>query len=323
MKLAKRNRKLFDDWIRNFFKEERRATSKEIWEKLQQDQPRLGKAIKRAGARVGASAYIGRYLLRPITKEGWLHVLNWEWMVQATPERCYHCFSAIDDIYVIDAEENRYCSLDCLEECPEARDPYDSYWDDYVFLYMDFADFHGEAKDLRHCLPSPENHLGVCRLLKKMDQWFEFPDYDDIWFNGGDDGPIAREMYRMLRLLNQDDEQLKSLEREMREARGKQKMIYSIEVLNLEGQLKENRAFHCFFRKNIKYFDEIRHMFSTEDVWLWHDWGKELEEILPGAYRSINEFRCPSCGRIGEDNRFERLEDNYKYCEECYEMLDI
>lgn len=123
MKLAKRNRKLFDDWIRNFFKEERRATSKEIWEKLQQDQPRLGKAIKRAGARVGASAYIGRYLLRPITKEGWLHVLNGEWMVQATPERCYHCFSAIDDIYVIDAEENRYCSLDCLEECPEARDP--------------------------------------------------------------------------------------------------------------------------------------------------------------------------------------------------------
>lgn len=91
-----------------------------------------------------------------------------------------------------------------------------------------------------HCPPTSENHLRVCRLLNRMDQWFEIPDYDEIWFNGGDDGPIAREMYLMLWLLDQDYEQLKRIEQEMREARGKQKMIYSVKVLKMEGQLKQS-----------------------------------------------------------------------------------
>lgn len=69
---------------------------------------------------------------------------------------------------------------------------------------MDFEYYHAESKRLfKNLQATPENHIDLCYFIREFDGWMEVLEHETIYVNGGDDGPVATEMYRMLMTLHE------------------------------------------------------------------------------------------------------------------------
>ncbi len=237
--LSKDVKNEFNTWAVAYFKDHRTAQSKDIFNRLKEEMPVTAKKIEKAGKKIGGPAYIGRHLLPGLAKEGWLQNKDRVWSVNITPDRCPYCLKPIDEVYLIDIDENRYCSADCMDEYEDAEPPYDSYWDDYIALFYEFEDiyyrYQGILDDYATVTsknPEPDKIIFTHRdILKTINHIEEIlPNYDYILLNGGDDGPVAGEMNRMVESMQEKLDHLREMADNIAKIRQPQRKYYSITI---------------------------------------------------------------------------------------------
>lgn len=79
MKLSDQDRQRFLSWVKEYFKQANKATSSVLARALKADDPKLYRKIEKASSKMDAAAYMGRYLLSPISKgETWLRFKSGE-----------------------------------------------------------------------------------------------------------------------------------------------------------------------------------------------------------------------------------------------------
>jgi hypothetical protein len=333
MKLKEEEQLIFRTWVTEYFVEERKLKSNEIFERLQEDVPRLVKSIKKVSKKSGAIAYIGRCLLSKFRKEGWLTYKNGVWSVQVTSDRCAYCFKPLDELYLIDYNEHRFCNSDCSEEFEEVEDledfkeGYDCYWDKYYFLFDDFSHMYPNIKEYKSLkeenkLSNPLTYIELINFNKDIEEIIYDTYYDEIINDEGADGPFAWEIYRMLNIFKEELEELREVEAHIFKHRDKEKEFYSIIIdhnyLAKEG--KKNKVLQKFIKKNSKYLMEnCSHTWITSEREKRDQWYDELKKVIDGYFDYKNYYECDNCGAIVEQKYTRRAIDNYHYCEECFD----
>jgi len=327
--LSKTEREQFYSWTMSFFKNNRAAQSKEVFEKLKEEMPRMAKKIEKAGKKIGALAYIGRHLLPSFAKEGWLKNKDKVWSVEITPDRCPYCLQQIDEVYIIDIENNRYCNADCMEECEGAEPPYDSYWDDYIALFYEFESiyhqYRGTLEDYETITNNGQDsrkiiftHIYAIKLIDHIEEIL--PDFEYILFNGGDDGSLATEMNRMVESIQAKLEHLRTMADNIGKLRNPQIKFYSIIIdpAYLNGPGKKDLELKKFMKKYRKYRNPAEpNIWTTDNSDLSHNWW-DLLGYLKEALDYVNTVECPLCGKVETEKIRGRSIDEYRYCEDCY-----
>lgn len=263
--------------------------------------------------------------MKSLSKEGWIKKEGKHWVTQYAENYCAYCFRPIEDIYLIDIDNYQYCSENCMDAA-EAVEPYDSYWDYYFCLFLDFKELKPKCDHYlkNDIMADADNYLNILQLIQDINEVFDNPDYNDIWYNGGDDGTVAAEMYRMLKTLQKDSETLRKKEEWIRKNRKPQGHYYSIIVDNDSLSNKEvKRKLEHFIKLYNKYRDENRcNVWTTENIHLRNKWWDRLNKNrVPVSY--INSLECPCCGKVDDERNFHRALDNYKYCYECIGELYV
>lgn len=324
MKITGKDQETFFKWTTQYFRDNRQGVSKEIFNQYKKDFPPEAKRMEKLCKKTGAPAYIGRYLLPRLIREGWLILDKETWTVKVIPERCARCFSPIEDIYVIDIENRRYCSTECMDEAEDAPPHYDSFVDSYFFLFDDYKDI---TLAYRSLLKDTRNNIIHDHILTKklQEQTTEVLDnHDSILFNGGDDGPLAAEMYRMLLDLQQYQQGLEELEAKIMKKRPPQTQFYSITINQdyMEGPGKQNPILRKFIKKHMQYRDQtIPNTWTTPKVELRNRWWETLHNSLGYALTYQNTLGCSLCGKRQERKYLTPAADEYLYCEECLDYL--
>lgn len=132
MPLTKDERKEFNQIVKGFFKQAREGSSDQIMDYIHKQNRKLLQRIKKE-SKINPIAYIGRYLMRPLTQEGWIKHKRKQWSVEPIEGRCTYCFRSLEEVYLLDIEHNQYCNLNCMDEL-EAEYLEDDYWDEYIFF---------------------------------------------------------------------------------------------------------------------------------------------------------------------------------------------
>ncbi|KAF1084037.1 hypothetical protein SPSYN_02949 [Sporotomaculum syntrophicum] len=151
------------------------------------------------------------------------------------------------------------------------------------------------------------------------------PDYDYILLNGGDDGPVAGEMNRMVESIQEKLDHLKTMEDDVRKLRNPQRKFYSIIIdpVYLNGPGKKNAALKKFIRKYKAYANQDNpNIWTTSDLEQRNGWWELLNNINEARNYS-NSGECPLCGKIETENSLRRAVDDYQYCEDCYVEYDL
>ncbi|HZK24124.1 MAG TPA: hypothetical protein VFC74_01915 [Oscillospiraceae bacterium] len=321
MKLAENYREQFLAWAKDNLLLERESSTEELYAALLKDKPVLAKRINKAAPKTGAKAYIGRYLLRAFVNQGWLKYRDKKWFVQPLEDHCANCLTELHpDIYLVDTVGSYYCCEDCLLEREDGAT--DGYWMDYLPLFADFADLLPESSDHKQQKKEadPLTHLEVINIRKRLANVINCPDYDTIWLNGGDDGPLAAEMYRMLTMLAARLTKVTEVETAIAKLRAPQQVNYTIQLP--EGLPNEKRL-QVKVERFSKRHKQIRRQdlplaWRTDDLSLLSRWEKQLKEI---SYTIVKSRKCPLCS-IDADN-FALAVDGYRYCEACYEYYEL
>lgn len=311
MKIQKQDYEKFRKWCYQFFKEQRKAKGKEVVAHLKLDDEKLLKKIEKAVGKKKAATYISRSLLGSIRKYGWLTYEKNHWVAKPQWGQCTYCFSELEDIYMIDAKDQQYCDGDCFDE-HGASEFYDSYIDDYLSFFSDFKNLKENYTIFlqKKLEPSYDNHLQLAELLEQIEELLNDNSYSTIWFNGGDDGPLAAEMSRMLSILQNDFEAVQKEEARIYALRPRDNKRYS---LIIDQQFHKHKAVKKFMKKNEKY-RESSTTWTTNDATLRSDWYYSLHDLV--TVTATNEIKCPACQEITEEKWGRTLADGFSYC--CY-----
>ncbi|QHS23771.1 hypothetical protein GWK91_12790 [Virgibacillus sp. MSP4-1] len=317
----------FKEFTRNYFKNKREGKSAEILHALEENDGKLYRSIKKAIGKQKLKDYIGR-LLRSVAREGWLVYENKVWKATHEWGYCTYCFSPVDEVYLIDIDHHQYCDSDCFDEL-EAVPHYDAYADDYMFLFWDFEKLKDryQAYLNRSMKTSFETHLELTMILRDLYDVLNDDEYSTVLFNGGDDGPLAREMYRMLMLLKEDAEKLDQLLEQCEKALPQTNERFAIEISDaIMRKRKRPEVLREFIRTHRKYRNkENNKKWVTANAMQRMDWDDTLmkEEALQNEVSWINEVACPACKQIVDNKWSRRVPDGFFYCDECYEELDF
>lgn len=321
MKLAQKYRQQFQEWAKDYLLLERESSTEELYAALLEDKPELAKKINQVAKKTGAKAYIGRYLLRTFVNQGWLKYRNNKWLVQPLEDHCANCLAELHpDIYLADTMGNYYCCEDCLLEWEDGAD--DGYWLDYLPLVEEFADLWPDCNYLAKQKPKadPLLHLEVIAAKKRAANVINCPDYDTVWLNGGDDGPLAAEMYRMLTMLAARLTTVTEVETAIARLRAPQQISYTMNLP--EGLPNEKRL-----RSKVERFSKRHQQFRRQDLplaWKTADsnqlqaWEKELKGI---NYTTFKSHKCPLCS--SDVDCYGLAADGYRYCSSCYEEYEL
>ncbi|WP_461207877.1 hypothetical protein [Clostridium sp. DL1XJH146] len=330
MKLKEKEKQLFQKWAIQYFANEKKLSSKDIFERLQKDLPSLIKGIKKVSKKSGVVAYIGRCLLPEFRREGWLDYKKGYWSVKIVPGRCAQCFKLIDDVYYIDSDDRHFCCEDCCEEFYEFYDlgeDYNPYWDEYSMMYIEFIDMYPKIESYKIVNATdididPLEHIKLINFIKDIEEIIYDSEYEEIVDDEGGDGAFAAEVYRMYCILKNGLEELIDIEGKVREKRPEEIELYSIVIdydyLVNEG--KKNKSLQKFIKKNTKFLMENRsNIWITSEFEKRSKWYDEFKKRMDGYISYKNYYQCPNCGAISEYNRTWRAIDDYHYCEKCYE----
>ncbi len=324
MALSLKHREEFRSWAKKHFKEHRELTTAELFKIMQSENPALAKKINKAARKAQPTTYIGRYLLRSFTSQGWLIHDGEKWITQPAEDYCTYCFKPLDaDIYLLDIDLNYYCDDDCFLDAG-AGEAYDGYWDQYMNLFYEYDKLRPLSRSTSQSVEKPEplDHLEVIKLAENLEHLIYDPDYNDIWYNGGDDGPFAAEMYRMLTVLQEDLDHIKEVQENMKALRISQKEYYTLTLPpNLPKTKKMRSKVENFIKNQEKYCHKERpNTWCTEDYSRFNKW-KDKFKTLDITFH--NTLKCPICCNEGDFLAFRLAADNFKYCEECFERYDL
>ncbi|MEH7226369.1 hypothetical protein V7112_21360 [Bacillus sp. JJ1566] len=317
----------FKEFCREYFKKDVEGRSVEVLQRLEAENHRLYKVIENTVGKQKITGYIGR-MLRIVAEEGWLIYEDKTWKAKSEWGYCTNCFSPLDDIYLIDIDHHQYCDSDCFDEL-EAVTHYDSYADEYLFLFRDFEKLKGRYRYYlnQNIKEDFQIHLDLTMILRDLYSILNVCEYSTVLFNGGDDGPLASEMYRMLMILKEESIKLEKLLEQCKKILPPSNECFSIEISD-DVMRKGNRpeVLREFIRTNRKYRNkENKNKWSTTDSMQRLDWYNALteEESLINDVSLINEVECPQCKQVEDQKWSRRVPDGYFYCDECYEELDF
>ncbi len=316
----------FKEFTQNYFKKEREASSADVLKGLEQHNRKLYKTLEKAAGKKKVKGYVGR-LLKSIAREGWIRYEHKTWL--ATPKwgYCTSCFTPLEDVYLIDIDNLQYCHSGCFDE-HGAVEHYDSYADSYIFLFMEFEQLKRKYKYYleRRGKNDFEVHLELTMILKDLYDLFNDSEYTSLFLSGGDDGPLASEMYRMLSILQEDAEKLEALLEQCKKVLPVTNEIFSIEICaEVMRKRKRPEVLREFIRTNRKYRSEDnKNKWSTPDSSQRSGWYYALVEdkVLDGKIEAMNEIQCPECNQIVDKKWSRLIPDDFFYCDECYKNLD-
>jgi hypothetical protein len=213
MALSQENKQKIELFLRDYFANNRSLTTFEIIMTLQEDNPDIFELLKDASVKMNEENYLNRYILPKFKKEGWLSLIKDEWKVQLSHDRCTYCFQPLNQIYVIDIDLNRYCSWECTEKCRYYAEPYENNLDMYSFLFDRFERLLPRCLFFNNNTPFSQQTvlLELGEIVKEIVEIVEDSYYDYIRFDKGKESCVDLEIYRMLTILDQQYERLKSL----------------------------------------------------------------------------------------------------------------
>lgn len=315
---------MFKEWVRGHFAEERSMTSSQIIKLLEEEKPSLAKKIVKAAKKSSGTAYVGRYLLPLIKREGWLKYEEDTWKVNITPDRCAKCFKPIDEVYVIDSEERRFCSTDCADDFDDYIEDYGAYWDEYRNLFYDFSEVYPKIncykklKDVQESV-NPITHIELLTLTKEIENIIWNPDYYDVVNDKGAEGPLAGEIYRIIKLLETNLKEFYKTEKNIGRQRPKQRKLYTIMIDTdfFTGPGKDSETFKNFKKKAARYKIKGADRWGTVKVMRRSDWYDELKDVAESSLHYENLIECPCCSSLVEEKYTRRAVDDYRYCLEC------
>ncbi|MCF6094734.1 hypothetical protein L1765_12260 [Microaerobacter geothermalis] len=95
-------------------------------------------------------------------------------------------------------------------------------------------------------------HLDILETINELEQVFEEEDFLEIEYLEGDDGPVAREMFRILSLLRKEQADLEKAEAIVRKRRGGIKERFGIKVdeEKMTDSIQKNNDWKAFKLKN-------------------------------------------------------------------------
>lgn len=317
MKISKTDYEQFRNWCQQFFKNNREVTSRKLVEKLKTSRPMLFNTIEKVVGKGKGAAYIGRFLLTSVRKYGWLTYEKNTWRTKPNWGLCTYCFQELEDVYVIDIDGNQYCDSDCFDDY-EATEYCDSYYDEYLFLCSDFKDLKERYSIflLQKLEPKFEYHLELSGILAEISELLTDTEYTTVWMNGGDDGPLAYEIFRMLSILQEDQEELEKVEARFRNERPKDNQMYSIKIDSYFLKKRQKpEVLRQFVKQYRKYRSkELSNKWTTFYASLRSQWYDLLEKV---PFEYVNEIKCPACEEISDGRWQRRLMDGFYYCSDC------
>jgi hypothetical protein len=328
MKLSEKDQQEFRNWVVSYLSRERSLTSKQIYEFLSRDDAVLIKHIAKAGKKAGVAAYIGRYLLPAFREEGWLKKETQSWVVNPVPNRCAQCLKPIGEVYMIDFDKNHFCSSDCCDEFDRDYDCYESYEDEYFFLFDSFKNIYPKISSFKRFKYkeddfNPVYHIQLINLIKDIENIIWDPDYSDIIYDQGADGPFAAEIYRIINILKDDLTELHWIEEDVNKSRPKQKKLYTLIIDSdyLSGPGKNDNLLKNFRQKARNHKVANKNIWTTNRLDIRNKWYYELSSVVKNALNSANYVECPLCLSLSEDKYTHRAIDGFCYCEKCHETV--
>lgn len=213
MAISKGNRNHLTTFLKDYFANNRTSSAFEIVVTLQEENNDLLQILNDANAKMNTESYLTRYILPKLKNDGWLSLIDDQWRVQLSPDRCSCCFKPIDQIYIIDIDLNRYCSWNCTEKCYYFTNPYENNLDLYSNLYdqsetvLSKCISFQENRDYSH----KQNRAKLDKMVRKLDSMIHDPDYSEVLRTNGTASCIDAEIYRMLLLLEQECQRLPDL----------------------------------------------------------------------------------------------------------------
>ncbi|QOY35320.1 hypothetical protein AWH56_021925 [Anaerobacillus isosaccharinicus] len=320
MKISKEDYLEFKNWCKKFFRENREGSTKQLVEELINVNPKLIKRMEKAVGKGNVKAYLGRSLMTSLRKEGWLWYEKNTWVTKPNWGLCTHCFCEIDDIYLIDIDGNQYCNDDCFEE-HGATEYYDSYNDDYFYLFSEFKQLKEKYTIFleKKVQPNYMNHLELKQVLAEILEVLNDDIYSTVWLNGGDDGPVSYEIARMLQILQRDYEDLNKEDTMIKAKRQSVNQLYSITInRTLLKKRRKPEILKQFIQKHRKYRSKTdTNRWTTKDLNMRNNWYEKLNNELSDGISYCNEIFCPACQEVTDRKWARMLADGYYYCHEC------
>jgi hypothetical protein len=201
--------------------------------------------------------------------------------------------------------------------------------DDYIYL---FSEYQSLKERYQSYLRSPvekcfESHLVLNVINRDIEEVLQDDCFSTVLWNGGDDGPLAGEMYRMLMNLREDADRIEILIEKYKNLLPITNQLFSIEIDNqLLRKRKRAESLREFIQRYRKYRNvDQANKWTTSDPSMRSDWYDLLmkEEQLERKFSILNETRCPHCDQVVESKWSRRAIDGYYYCADCYGELSF
>jgi hypothetical protein len=318
----------FNQFCYGYFKKERERTTLDVVESLRTMNKGLFKKIEKATGKGRAIAYVGSSLLKRLKNEGWLTYERKFWTVKVGWGRCNYCFKTLEEVYLIDIDHKQYCDEECFED-HGAVHYYDSYVDDYLYLFCEYQSLIGRYQ---YYLRSPVKkcfhaHLELNVIKRDILEVLNDDCFSTVLWNGGADGPLAAEMYRVLMVLDEDAKKLESLIEKYKNLLPSTNQLFTIEMdQQLLSKRKRPEVLREFIKKYRKYRNaDQTNKWTTFESSLRSDWYYLFieDDEVQGKFKTLIESKCPQCEQVVVSKWSTRTIDGYYYCHECYGELDF
>jgi hypothetical protein len=193
-----------------------------------------------------------------------------------------------------------------------------------MFLFWDFQKLKEKYNFyLERLLKiSFETHLELTIIKRDIYEVLNDDYFSTVFFNGGDDGPLAAEMYRMLMVLNEEVKVIEDLIERCKRRLPETNELFSIEIdQDILRKRKKPEMLRGFIQTHRNFRDkEKRNRWLTNDSAersTWYSLLTENEE-LEGKIKYRNEIKCPHCEEVVERKWSRRTIDGFFYCDDCY-----
>ncbi|MDF2923632.1 MAG: hypothetical protein K0R57_2546 [Paenibacillaceae bacterium] len=338
------DKELLNNFLRQYFGSNRSTNVQEIMDSLKETEPALAAKLKKASKHLGFKTYLTKYFLRDFLNEGWLTVTNQSIQVKLSLSRCSYCFSAIENVYLIDIELNRYCGRNCIDKLPHYFKTYESGLETYGNLFDHFSMWFPLCQELTTTSFNSLTSKDAKVLSSTIDNYLDSEYWDNFLLPHTSQSCIDSEIYRMLTLLREQARKLQKLANDFEQKEGNSTLysqcaqpVDARYVVNQRGQYFCSEECHQIYYKQQPdkfkeadddhpyYFDYL----SIRQVFLhWFDWKSILQEMsqaspYPNAYAQwnaddcIDELDCIICEykdyiqTEGDDGIFSREIYNY------------
>ncbi|WP_156920651.1 hypothetical protein [Thermicanus aegyptius] len=297
--LTKQDKECLIALLRYHFGHNRVTSINEIRDEIRKANATLAAKLKKASKHLGFKAYLTKYFLKNFINEGWLTVTNECIQVNLSPTRCSFCFAAIEDVYLIDIDLNRYCGWNCAEKSPYYCKPYESNLDMYSSLFERFSEWLPLCRQLTANILNASTSEGAKELLSEIGRYLDDVYWDDFLPPHENRSCIDSEIYRMLTTLRKQADNLQKLIHDIEDTANSSNLCVQCAkpvderyVVNQRGQYFCSEECHEIYHE--LYADEFKEM--DDDHPYYFDYSSIRQEFIYWTeWKSLLQKKAESC----------------------------